>query len=93
MNLKRSSFAIAAAAAYWLVPLPAFAHFGHIGELAGHSHWVGWAALGSAAALAALLGRRPKPQSAEETGDQAVAGAGDATGDEAADGAAEEQSA
>jgi len=30
------------------------AHVGHLGELAGHSHWVGAAALVGAAAVAAL---------------------------------------
>ncbi len=85
MNLTRFSFATAVAAASWLAPVPAFAHFGHIGELAGHSHWLGWAALGAATALAALLGRRPKSQSAEETDDQPM--------DETADEAGEEQSA
>ena len=28
---------------FFLVPLPAFAHWGHLPELAGHSHWIGMA--------------------------------------------------
>ncbi|WP_029057650.1 DUF6732 family protein [Stappia stellulata] len=39
----------------------AAAHGGHVGELAGHAHWVGIAAVAAAAALAAgvaLAGRR-----------------------------------
>ena len=39
---------------------PAAAHGGHLGELAGHSHWVGVAAALGAAALAAALGARLK---------------------------------
>ncbi|MGB0797916.1 MAG: DUF6732 family protein [Planktomarina sp.] len=38
-----------------MVPLPAHAHFGHVGELAGHDHVVIGAALG-AAVLAGLIG-------------------------------------
>ncbi len=37
---------------------PAAAHFGHAGELAGHSHWVALGAAAAAAALAALLAKR-----------------------------------
>ncbi|PWV98978.1 hypothetical protein DFR52_104269 [Hoeflea marina] len=36
----------------------AHAHGGHLGELAGHSHWVGWAAAAGAAAIAAWAGKR-----------------------------------
>ncbi len=42
-------------------PSLALAHVGHIGELAGHSHWVGVAALAGAAivaGVAALKGRK-----------------------------------
>ena len=38
-----------------LLPGPALAHFGHLGEVAGHDHWVTGAAIG-AAALAGLWG-------------------------------------
>jgi hypothetical protein len=34
---------------FCLVPLPAFAHWGHLPELAGHSHWIGMAAAAAAA--------------------------------------------
>ena len=37
----------------YLFPLPAFAHWGHLPELAGHSHWIGMAAAAAAAAAAA----------------------------------------
>ena len=45
-------------------PLPAFAHVGHVGELAGHDHWIAIAALGVAAAVWAagkLKGRAKEP--------------------------------
>jgi hypothetical protein len=31
---------------------PAHAHLGHLGDVAGHSHWIGVAAAGAAAAIA-----------------------------------------
>jgi len=37
----------------YLFPVPAFAHWGHLPELAGHSHWIGMAAAAAAAAAAA----------------------------------------
>lgn len=33
----------------------AYAHLGHVGEIAGHSHWIGIGALAAAAALASLV--------------------------------------
>ena len=44
----------------YLFPLPAFAHWGHLPELAGHSHWIGMAA--AAAADAAAWGLREKSE-------------------------------
>ena len=37
----------------YLFPVPAFAHWGHLPELAGHSHLIGMAAAAAAAAAAA----------------------------------------
>ncbi|GGB48274.1 hypothetical protein GCM10011316_20540 [Roseibium aquae] len=53
------------------LPGAALAHPGHLGELAGHSHWLGAAALFGAAAVAGVLAmkRRKKtrnPSSPEE---------------------------
>lgn len=54
---------------------PAYAHLGHVGELAGHGHLAGIAALGAAAVIAAALAarklkqkpkRKPKRQEADE---------------------------
>ncbi|AKH99774.1 hypothetical protein IMCC20628_01057 [Hoeflea sp. IMCC20628] len=36
----------------------AYAHGGHMGDLAGHSHWVGWAAAAAAGAVAAWAIKR-----------------------------------
>jgi len=36
----------------------AFAHGGHVGDLAGHSHWVGWAAAAAAGAITAWAIKR-----------------------------------
>ncbi|GAB4348491.1 MAG: hypothetical protein Kow0026_03050 [Oricola sp.] len=72
-------------AALLLISSPAYAHFGHVGEVAGHSHWIGVAAAGAAAAIAiavSTLGRKKKAEEneaeaegAEETGDETPAGA------------------
>jgi hypothetical protein len=53
------------------LPGQAHAHVGHVGDLAGHSHWIGLAALGVAAGLLALLpkGKRGEEQ---EMGEQAA---------------------
>lgn len=37
---------------------PAFAHGGHVGELAGHTHWIGWAAVAGATAVAVWARKR-----------------------------------
>lgn len=41
-----------------LMPKGAFAHVGHIGELAGHGHLIGLAGLAASAAMAAWLAKR-----------------------------------
>ena len=43
---------------------PAVAHVGHLGEMAGHGHWIAAGALG-AAALAAWLAGKGKKADAE----------------------------
>lgn len=69
-------FGIATAAC---APAAAHAHLGHLGEVAGHSHWAGVAALAGAAVLAgivALKGRRKRDaEPADEADDAAPAGA------------------
>lgn len=44
----------------------AHAHLGHVGELAGHSHWVGVGALAIAAALGTLVLRPVREKPANE---------------------------
>ena len=54
----------------------AFAHGGHIGDLAGHSHWLGWAAAAAAGAVAAWAikrGARSSPDAGKSDTDDAGA--------------------
>ncbi|SDR21818.1 DUF6732 family protein [Pseudovibrio sp. Tun.PSC04-5.I4] len=46
----------------------AFAHAGHLGELAGHSHWVGIAAIAGAAIVAGIAARARKRSASAEDG-------------------------
>ena len=55
----------------FLFPMSAHAHIGHVGELAGHAHWVGVAAALGAAALAALAAKAGKKQESADD-EQAV---------------------
>jgi len=55
-----------------LTTTPALAHIGHLGEVAGHGHWIAAGAVG-AAALAAWLAAKGKGRKAEaepEDGDE-----------------------
>ncbi len=58
-----------------ILPSAASAHGGHIGELAGHSHWIGVAALAGAAAIAAVVAAksRKKDDKAETSEPDTVA--------------------
>ncbi len=52
---------------------PAFGHVGHLGEAAGHDHWVAGAAVGLAIGLTiwgALKGRKDPEAEAEDPGDE-----------------------
>lgn len=59
-------------AVLFLTALPAHAHVGHLGDLAGHDHWVAGAAIGAAVLVGiwgALKNRKepePEPETAEE---------------------------
>jgi len=44
---------------------PAAAHVGHLGEVAGHGHWVAGAAIGLAGAIALWAGTRGRKQEPE----------------------------
>jgi hypothetical protein len=51
-----------------LTPVPAYAHLGHLADVAGHGHWIGLAAGAAAAAAAAwgLRGRKDEEDDVEE---------------------------
>lgn len=49
-----------------VVAAPAQAHWGHVGELAGHGHWIAIGAAAGAAALAAWLARPNKAEDETE---------------------------
>ncbi|MBL1404813.1 MAG: hypothetical protein COC00_002425 [Rhizobiales bacterium] len=46
------------------LPYNAFAHLGHVGELAGHGHWIAIGAGIAIAGLGALLGKKSKDEDA-----------------------------
>ncbi|MEM5474179.1 DUF6732 family protein [Hoeflea sp. AS60] len=54
----------------------ALAHGGHVGDLAGHSHWVGWAAAAAAGAIAAWAIKRGSKgkAAAKDSSDKADSG-------------------
>ena len=47
----------------------ALAHAGHLGELAGHAHWLGLGAAVAAGAIAAVLGKLKASENEEEASD------------------------
>ena len=49
------------------------AHAGHLGELAGHAHWLGLGAAAIAAALAAIVAAQPKHDDDETVEDDETA--------------------
>lgn len=55
MRISKSRIRVITGAAVLVMPTPAFAHWGHVGELAGHGHWIAIGAAATAAALAAWL--------------------------------------
>ncbi len=67
-----------------LVPAAVQAHVGHIGELAGHSHWVGVAALAGAAAIAAVAAKLKKRSDAKEEAAEAEADGAEVPAEQAA---------
>lgn len=63
--MHRFKMGLAASTALFL-PTSALAHGGHLGELAGHSHWIGVAALAGAAAIAAVIASKGRKKDATE---------------------------
>lgn len=62
----KNAIRLPAFAALLLISSPASAHLGHMGELAGHSHWIGVAAASAAAAIAIAVSTLGKKKNAEE---------------------------
>ncbi|SFK13457.1 DUF6732 family protein [Celeribacter neptunius] len=55
-------------ALFTMIAMPALAHPGHIGEIAGHNHWLAGAAIGAAIAIAiwgAIKGKKEEVEEAE----------------------------
>ena len=63
--MKRLSILLAVTFA----PAPALAHPGHLGELAGHTHWLALGALVAAAAIAAVVAKASGKADAEAAED------------------------
>ena len=61
---------------------PAYSHAGHVGELAGHAHWVGVAAVLGVAGLAAILTGNKKGK-AEDTAEEDTVESEDEVGETA----------
>jgi len=74
---------VIAGLAVLLAPAPAFAHVGHLGELAGHSHWVGAAALAGAALLAGVIALKDRKRKADEDAAESQSDEADTAGDAA----------
>ncbi len=55
---------------FCLMPMPAFAHLGHLADAAGHAHWIGLAAGAAAAAAAAWGLRGRKEDEAQEVSEE-----------------------
>ncbi|MCC2111668.1 MAG: hypothetical protein KDJ16_06515 [Hyphomicrobiales bacterium] len=67
-----------AVAASVAVTAPAEAHIGHLGEVAGHGHWVAVAAAAAAAAIAAALALKARKRDTDSEEDTVEADADDA---------------
>ena len=48
-----------------LLPAPALAHIGHLGEVAGHGHWIALGGIALAGAIALLGGRKKADEDTE----------------------------
>jgi Family of unknown function (DUF6732) len=70
--MKITTFPTAGAAAILLFASPAHADFGHVADIAGHSHWIGLAAASAAAVIAigiSVLGKKRDARKVAETSD------------------------
>ena len=53
-----------------LMPVPAFAHWGHVGELAGHGHAIAIGAAAAAAALAAWIASQREDETSDDADEE-----------------------
>ena len=49
-----------------VLPTPALAHIGHLGEVAGHGHWIPLGGIAIAGAIALLGNRKKRPENDAE---------------------------
>ncbi|WP_422374616.1 DUF6732 family protein [Roseibium sp.] len=66
-----------------LLPTSAHAHAGHLGELAGHAHWVGAAALAGAALVAGVIALKDRKKKQDEADAEAKADEAEPAGEAA----------
>ncbi|PCI05553.1 MAG: hypothetical protein COB78_02865 [Hyphomicrobiales bacterium] len=50
--------------------MPSFAHVGHMGDLAGHSHWLGWGMVVAAGVIVAVLGTKSDDGQVDEEAEE-----------------------
>ncbi|MEC9344359.1 MAG: DUF6732 family protein [Pseudomonadota bacterium] len=84
---KSIFMSLAGALGPWLAPVSAHAHLGHVGEMAGHAHWLGYGAMAAAAAAAALLAKGRKKDDRGEGAEEEIAGDEEAVDSQARTGA------
>ncbi|MEO0748933.1 MAG: DUF6732 family protein [Pseudomonadota bacterium] len=51
---------------FLLLAAPAYAHPGHLAEVAGHGHWLGAAAIGAAIAIGLVIGLKGRKAREDE---------------------------
>ena len=54
--------------------MPGFAHVGHLGDLAGHSHWLGWGMVVAAGVIVAVLGTKSDDGQVDEESEEETVG-------------------
>lgn len=54
--------------------MPGYAHVGHMGDLAGHGHWLGWGMVVAAGVIVAVLGTKSDEGQVDEEVEDETAG-------------------
>ena len=52
--------------------MPGFAHVGHMGDLAGHSHWFGWGMVVVAGVIIAVIGSKSDDGQVDEETEEEI---------------------